>query len=283
MVTYFSQFQAMVGSLLSPLEVSATQLSDDFVATGEVVKTVDKAMTVLDQFSADHQEVGLTELSQMAGLDKAATRRLLLALAKHGFVEQVAETRKYRLGHGFLRLARLREDTVPIERAAQEVADWLALEVNDTAHVAIPGATGMTTVGYRLPNKGNCINIIRSQVLLYHATASGIAFLAFASDATQKRILGLKRTKESDFTLTSKSELIAKLEQTRADGYSQSRNALEVGVASVGMAFFTGGADPAGTIAIAVPDANMDDARLSQLLPPLREAVTRIELALTGG
>lgn len=273
----------MIGSLLSPPTLSATQISNDFVAIGEHVKTVDKAMSLLDQFSAEHLEIGLTELSQMAGLDKAATRRLLLALAKHGFIEQVAETRKYRLGHGFLRLARLREDTVPMERAAQEVADWLALEVNDTAHVAIPGATGMTTVGYRLPNKGNCINIIRSQVLLYHATASGIAFLAFASDATRKRVLGLKRKKESDFTLTSKPELMAKLEQTRADGYSQSRNALEVGVASVGMAFFTGGADPAGTVAIAVPDANMDDARLAELLPPLREAIARIELALTGG
>ncbi|MFV1566701.1 IclR family transcriptional regulator [Phaeobacter sp. JH20_10] len=247
------------------------------------MKTVDKALTVLDQFSLEHQEVGLTELSQMAGLDKAATRRLLLALSKHGFVEQVAETRKYRLGHGFLRLARIREDTVTMERAAQEVADWLALEVNDTAHVAIPGATGMVTIGYKLPNKGNCINIIRSQVLLYHATASGIAFTAFASEATRKRILGMKRTKESDFTLTSKSELLEKLEQTRANGYSESRNALEIGVASVGMPFFTGGEDPTGTVAVAVPDSNMDAGRMDELLPPLREAVARIEVALTGG
>lgn len=247
------------------------------------MKTVDKAMTVLDQFSLEHQEVGLTELSRLAGLDKAATRRLLLALAKHGFVEQVSETRKYRLGHGFLRLARIREETVPIERAAQEVADWLALEANDTAHVAIPGSAGMTTVGYRLPPKGNCINIIPSQVLLFHATASGIAFMAFASEPTRKRILSMKRAKESDFTLTSKTELLKKLEQTRADGYSQSRNALEVGVASIGMPFFTGGADPTGTVAIAVPDANMDAARMEALLPPLREAVKRIERALTGG
>ena len=105
------------------------------------MKTVDKAMTVLDQFTLENREVGLTELSKLAGLDKAATRRLLLALAKHGFVEQARETRKYRLGLGFLRLARVREATVPMERVAQEVADWLALKVNDTVHVSVPGST----------------------------------------------------------------------------------------------------------------------------------------------
>ena len=247
------------------------------------MKTVDKAMTVLDQFTLENREVGLTELSKLAGLDKAATRRLLLALAKHGFVEQARETRKYRLGLGFLRLARVREATVPMERVAQEVADWLALKVNDTVHVSVPGSDGMITIGFRLPPKGNCINIIPSQVLLYHATASGLAFMAFSSDATLGRILAQKRDKVSDFTLTSKADLMQKIEQTRFDGYSQSRNALEVGVASVGMPIFTGGADPVGAIAIAVPDANMDADRLAELLPPLREAVTRIELAVTGG
>ena len=83
------------------------------------MKTVDKAFSVLDQFSLTRTEIGLSELSRMAGLDKAATRRLLVAMSKHGFIEQSAETRKYRLGHGFLRLARIREATVPVTQAAQ--------------------------------------------------------------------------------------------------------------------------------------------------------------------
>ena len=82
------------------------------------MKTVDKAFSVLDQFSMENTEIGLSELSRLASLDKAATRRLLVALSKHGFIEQSADTRKYRLGHGFLRLARIREATVPIVRAA---------------------------------------------------------------------------------------------------------------------------------------------------------------------
>ena len=102
------------------------------------MKTVDKALGVLDQFSLENREIGLSELARMASLDKAATRRLLVAMAKHGFIEQSAETRKYRLGHGFLRLARIREATVPVSRIAQEVTDWLVGETNETAHVSLP-------------------------------------------------------------------------------------------------------------------------------------------------
>ena len=47
------------------------------------MKTVDKAMTVLGQFSLENSEIGLSELSRLACLDKAATRRLLVALGKH--------------------------------------------------------------------------------------------------------------------------------------------------------------------------------------------------------
>ena len=89
------------------------------------MKTVDKAMTLLRQFSLDRLEIGLNDLSRMTGEDKAVTRRLLLSLAKHGFVEQDPDTRKYFLGPGFLALARLREATVPMVRAAQVVSEWL--------------------------------------------------------------------------------------------------------------------------------------------------------------
>jgi len=246
------------------------------------MKTVDKALSVLDQFSMENTEIGLSELSRMAELDKAATRRLLVALSKHGFIEQVAETRKYRLGHGFLRLARIREATVPIVRAAQEVCDWLVEEVNETVHVSVPGAQGMTNIAHRLPRRGNVINIIPSQMLYYHATASGLAFLAFASTETANKVLSLRREKITDATVTAKKELRAQMAEFKAQGYSQTRNTFENDVSSIAMPFFCDARDPEGCIALALPRNDMTDARRRELLPPLRHAIEQMEKALTG-
>lgn len=246
------------------------------------MKTVDKALSVLDQFSLDHTEIGLSELSRMAGLDKAATRRLLVALAKHEFIEQSADTRKYRLGHGFLRLARIREATVPIARAAQEVTDWLVELANETVHVSIPGAQGMATVAHRLPRRGNVINIVPSQVLFYHATASGLAFLAFASDETANKILSLPRDRITEATVTSKADLRKLMTEFKELGYSHTRNSFEIDVSSIAMPFFQDATDPAGTIALALPRNDLTDARRDELLPLLKQAVNRLEAALTG-
>lgn len=246
------------------------------------MKTVDKALSVLDQFSLERTEIGLSELARMAGLDKAATHRLLVALAKHGFIEQVAETRKYRLGHGFLRLARIREATLPMARIAQEVADWLVEEVNETAHVSVPGSRGMTTIAHRLPNRGHVVNIIPSQLLPFHATASGLAYLAFASPDTARTILSLKAEKITADTVTAKADINKLAATFREQGYAMAHSSFEAGVSGIAMPFFQGGANPAGAIALALPGGDLTDKRRDGLLPMLRDAVSRMETALTG-
>ncbi len=246
------------------------------------MKTVDKAFRVLDQFSAERREAGLSELSRLAGLDKAATRRLLVALSKHGFIEQSAETRKYRLGQGFLRLARIREATVPMAQAAQAVVDWLTDEVNETVHASVPAGLSMSTIAFRLPRRGNVINIVPSEAIPFHATAAGLAFLAFATAETQARVLAQKRDMTATQTLIARADIEAKLAETKTAGFARTRNSMEDGVASVAMPFFFDSEDPAGAISIALPDAKLSDARCGKLIPVLKDAVDRLESTLTG-
>lgn len=246
------------------------------------MKTVDKALKVLDQFSFSKQEIGLSEIARMADLDKAATRRILVALIKHNFIEQSPETKRYRLGHGFLRLARIREATVPVTHIAQDVVSELVELTNETVHISIPGTHGMTTIAHKLPNRGRVINIVPSEILNYHATASGLVFLAFATKETVDRILAIKREKITPKTITSKAELQRMAVQFRTQGYSQTRNSFEDDVASIAMPFFSEPGDPTGSIAIALPVAEMTAERCETLVPLLRGAVRRMEQALTG-
>ena len=246
------------------------------------MKTVDKALSVLDQFSLDHTEIGLSELARMADLDKAATRRLLVAMEKHGFIEQHQQTRKYRLGHGFLRLARIREATVPLAKAAQEVSDWLVNQTGETAHVAVPTAHGMATVAHRLPRRGHVVTVEPAQILLFHATASGLAFMAFASDSRKEAALTQRREKITEATLTSKTDVLQAIKKTRHQGFARTTDTFETGVASIAIPFFADAVDPAGTVALALPRADLTDQRCTDLLPVLQQAVSQIEIALRG-
>lgn len=244
--------------------------------------TVDKAMTVLRQFSLERLEIGLNEMARLTGEDKAVVRRILVSLLKSGFVEQNPETQRYFLGSGFLALARLREATVPMVRATQIVSSWLSRKTNETVHVSIPGQAGMSTVAYNLPQRGNVINLRPADRYPFHSSSSGLAYLSFCTPETRERLLDLPRERLTRFTVTDADELRGLCALTRSKGYACTRNTVEVGVASVAMPFFLGSADPSGTIAIAVPDLNLTPDHESFLVDSLRVGVGRLETALVG-
>ncbi|WP_370209026.1 IclR family transcriptional regulator [Pararhodobacter marinus] len=247
------------------------------------MKTVDKAMRLLRQFTLEQPEIGLSELARMTGEDKAVTRRLLVALMENGFIEQNPETRKYFLGSGFLSLARLREASVPMVRATQIVARWLSGVSDETVHVNVPGRTSMTTVAYHLPPRGNVINLKPAERYPYHAASSGLAYLARTTPERQAEILALPRERLTPATVIDEPTLRDLVAQARAQGYAVSRNTVEQGVAGVAMAFFLESAtDPAGTISITVPEAGLTPDRETELVALLRRAVRNLETALTG-
>ncbi|WP_164738097.1 IclR family transcriptional regulator [Frigidibacter oleivorans] len=245
--------------------------------------TVDKAMTLLRQFSLERLEIGLNELARMTGEDKAVVRRILVSLMKSGFIEQNPENQRYFLGSGFLALARLREATIPMVRATQIVSAWLCRATNETVHVSIAGQAGMSTVAYNLPPRGNVINLRPADRYPFHSSSSGLAYLAYCTPDTQERLLELPRERLTHLTVTDPDELRVLFARTRAAGYACTRNTVEVGVASVAMPFFLGSADPSGTIAIAVPDLNLTPDHEAFLVESLRTGVGKLETALVGG
>ena len=134
-------------------------------------------------------ELGLTEIARLSQLDKATTLRLLASLRKHGIVEQNSETKKYRLGSSLLRLARIREASFPLVSVVQPVLDRLTAETGETAHAALAAGPSMISIGNAQPARTTRVYVDPTQELPYHATGSGLAFLAFSPPEVVSEIL----------------------------------------------------------------------------------------------
>ena len=63
------------------------------------VKSVDKAISVLNCFSPESQILGVGEITRITGYTKSTVSRLLSTLEKHGCVERAGGPGKYRLGY----------------------------------------------------------------------------------------------------------------------------------------------------------------------------------------
>lgn len=247
------------------------------------MQTVDKAMKLLGYFSAAEPEIGLSELARLASFDKAATRRFLVALANHGFIEQDHDTRKYRLGPAFLRLARIREATRPLARTVQRAIDELSQVMGETAHGSMLSGERLSIIGVAEPQRPTRVSVDASQPLPLHATASGIACLAFLGEEAARQIIGaLPLRKYTGHTCASKRDLKVLLGETRERGYSKAVRTFDDDVISIAAPIFDATGTVTGALSVASIASRFSSESERDIAPRVLKAAAGVTEA-TGG
>lgn len=225
-----------------------------------MMKTVDKALSLLDYFTVEAPEHGLSDMARSAGLEKATTLRLLNSLAAHGIVEQHPVSKKYRLGKSLLRLARVREASFPVLSIIQPVLERLAAATGETAHASLANGPALISVGIAEPQRSTRAVVDPSEVLPYHATASGLVFLAYAEPEDIERIVARDEfSRHTDHTITSADALLREVETTRARGYAISERSFESEITGIAAPIFDWSGKPHGAISVASVASRLDD------------------------
>lgn len=75
-----------------------TRTAQSRATEATVLRSVSHALAVLEAFSLERPELGVTELSHDPGLSKSTVHRLLTALGARGYVRKSARTGRYSLG-----------------------------------------------------------------------------------------------------------------------------------------------------------------------------------------
>ncbi len=221
------------------------------------MSTVDKALSLLDHFGGATPELGLGALAQMAGFDKATTHRLLNALAGRGFVDQDGTTKKYRLGPALIRFAQLRENNFPFISAARPVVDELSRKTGETVHVSELTSATLATAYVAESSKTIRVSVAVGLKLPFSGTASGLAVLAFASDALHGSVAAAPLTAYTRHSVTSHTTLNKQLREVRERGYAIGDQGFQDGVFSVAAPLLDSEGHAFGAISIATPTARV--------------------------
>ncbi len=244
------------------------------------MRTVRKALSLLDLFTIRRPELGLTELAKKAGFDKATTRRLLIALFDFGIVEQEPATKKYRLGAGLLRLAHMREQMFPVTRIVQPVVDKLAAESGETAHASWALPNGLATIAITESRHVSRVGLEMGEIMPYHSTSSGLAFLAFSPQEKVREILAETLHAHTEETPTDPQAIAAQIDKTRIQGYATSAHTYEAGVVGVGAAILDSNGVACGAIAVASPTSRASKKELHARGVLVQSAANEISRAI---
>lgn len=223
--------------------------------------TASKALSLLEFFSRATPTVGLSELARRAGLNKATTHRYMGEMAAHGFVEQIGAGREYRLGPAFLRLAALREHSVPMREMAQSVLAGLSGATGETAHMSLLQGEILATLAYCYSQAhGTSVMMEDAEVITLHATSSGLAVLAFSPPDFVDTVLSRPLAARTRHTLTDPDEIRALLPGIRASGCAVSVGGFEEDVYSHAVPLFDAASACIGAVAVAAPVTRMTEA-----------------------
>lgn len=235
------------------------------------IRSVSKALAILDLIARSGGEMTLTGIATAADLNISTCHHLLATLLEHGFVARLRGKRTYVLGAKILFLYTAALKQVNLPRRAQRILEYLNMRTREAVQIAVMQGDTLVTL-----LRKDALHPIKSVIVppdpdgAAHATATGKAILAWLPERELTRIVdhcGLRQLTPN--TITSLPVLIEELRLVRRHGYALDQEESQIGMLSIATAI----RDEAGTVVGAIGTTCPIDRATEAAITYLREQV----------
>jgi DNA-binding IclR family transcriptional regulator len=244
------------------------------------VQSIARAFAILEEVARDREGVALADLSKRVGLHNSTAFHLVKTMVSLGYIRQLKDSKRYRIGRPFFALAAAALDEMEMVSMATPVLEQLSLETGESSHFAVsmndavvvlartdgPSAFQLTgRVGIRRPA---------------YCTALGKIILAALRTDQLQRYLDRNELKPmTDRTITDPKLFLREIEEVRrADiAFDDGEFDSEVRCAAMAVRDFTG--RTAGAIGISGPIWRLTIQSLQNRTRTLKEAAGRLSAA----
>ena len=104
----------------------------------KTIQSVDRALSILEQFSISDKEIGLSELSKRTGLKRTTCYGLAETLLIREYLGFNEDNSKYRLGIKTLAIGQVFSESLDLRKIARPFIQKLADKYQQTLHLVIP-------------------------------------------------------------------------------------------------------------------------------------------------
>jgi IclR family pca regulon transcriptional regulator len=198
----------------------------------DYVQSLDRGITVLLAFDAEHPEPSLAELAQLTGFSRPAVRRFLITLERMGYVRSNGAGR-WSLTPRVLSIGQHYTETHALIELAQPHLLSLAERTSESASLATLDGDEVVYVARVPVRRIMSINVSVGTRVPAHATSMGRVLLAWAPPVVVDEVLtGRPLRAVTPNTLTDLGDVRAELSRVRAQGWSIVSEELEIGLLS---------------------------------------------------
>ena len=243
------------------------------------VQSIGRAFAILEEVARNREGIGLSELCRRVGLHSSTTFHLIKTMVSLGYVRQLKDSKRYRLGRPIFLLAAQSLDEIEMVNVAMPFLEEIA-EASDES--AIFGVRLNSSLAVLARAQGHGPFQATDQVGTLrplHATAAGKQLLAALS--TEQLALYLERTSLEAFTsrtLTTTEALRREIQEIRRSGIATEDGEFRPEVHSIAVGIHDFTARQVGVLSLSGPSWRMTAERMQGRVDLLRKAAERLSL-----
>jgi IclR family transcriptional regulator, pca regulon regulatory protein len=201
-------------------------------------QSLERGLAILSAFGSDRSTIGVSELSRELGLSRSTTHRYIATLTALGYLQQDAETKRYRLGPRVLDLGFAAINSMDIRDISLPHLQALTDATGFTANMAVLDGSDVVYIERcRTSRSGQReidLNLHVGSRLPAYCTAMGKALLAFVPAERLEGILDrVELVARGPNTITNRDALRAELARVREQDLAVNNEELAYGLRSI--------------------------------------------------
>lgn len=193
-----------------------------------------RAFGILSALSEAPVSLSIAEIATQVGLPRSTVHRLLNVLAGHGMIRQEVDSKRYRLGPGFLRFRDSYGMHMGVPDLVEPALRQLSLRLGEAVFLTVlDGAETVCALTVESPTPLRFLMRVGA-VMPVHCAASARVIAAYQSPEMQERLTGQEPyPSPTPRTVTTRKELIEILATIRSKGFDVCEEEMESGVTAI--------------------------------------------------
>jgi DNA-binding IclR family transcriptional regulator len=244
------------------------------------LKSLRKAMRILECFSFQDSRRPLTEIARCAGFPLSTTHRILATLRDVGLVEQEGGRDLYRLGLKLLELGSMVLANMEVHREALPFIEELVRETGETVHLGVFDGGQVVSIEKMDSPHGLASNITIGKGAPAYCTGVGKALLAFQPEAVVDHVCRLGLVAYTPQTITDSTKLRKELAQVRSLGYAVDSMEHQPDVRCVAAPIRNYSGNVIASLSVSGPATRIPKDRIPVLAERVREVAAKLSARL---
>ncbi|WP_325199184.1 IclR family transcriptional regulator [Oscillibacter sp.] len=231
------------------------------------IQSVERAVSILDYLSHSPSGAHLTAISKDLGLNKSTAFGLISTLENLRCVRQDQNTSRYHLGLRLLEFGRALMSSMDIISVAKPFLRELAGKYDETVNLALLSGDDVIYVDKVQSSKSVRVEMQLHEQVPTYCCSTGKVFLSYMEEGRRNKIIEKTDFKSRTiYTISSKAQLLAELENIRSRGYAYDREEYEIGLTCLAAPVLDAEKNVSAAISLNAPTGRMIQINQDELI-----------------